>query len=144
MRTIFILTALAVAVLVASNDSSHAQRQWYRGNVREIIKKLESDTDRFKSSLDKSLDRSGLDGSRREDQINDYVRVFEEATDRLRDRAEEQQYAPNLARVVLYRGRSINTFMRNHQLGGDAESDWVKVRNDLTWLANSYYIKWRW
>lgn len=144
MRTIFILTALAVTVLIASSDSALAQGQWYRGNVREIIRKLETDTDRFKSSLDKGLDRSNLNGTRQEDRINEYVRQFEEATDRLRDRAEEQQYAPNLAREVLYRGRSINTFMRNNKLGAEAESDWVKVRNDLTWLANSYYIKWRW
>jgi hypothetical protein len=144
MRTIFILTALAVTVLIASSDSVQAQGQWYRGNVREIIRKLEANTDRFKRSLDNGLDRSNLNGTRREDQINEYVRQFEEATDRLRDRAEDQQYAPNLAREVLYRGRSINTFMRNNQLGGDAKSDWVRVRNDLTWLANSYYIRWRW
>jgi hypothetical protein len=67
---------------------------------------------------------------------------FEEATDRLRDRAEDQQYAPNLAREVLNRGRSINAFMRNHRLGGQSESDLARVRNDLNRLANAYYVNW--
>ena len=144
MRRTLILTALALTVLIASNVSAVAQRQWYRGNVKEIIRKLEADTDRFKSSLDSGLDRSNLNGSKREDEINEYVRRFEEATDRLRDRAEDEQYAPNLAREVLQRGKAINGFMRTYRLGGDAESDWVRVRNDLTWLANSYHVKWRW
>jgi hypothetical protein len=117
---------------------------WYRGNVREIIRELESDTDRFKGSLDTALDHSRLNGSRAEDEINGYVKRFEEATDRLRDRAEDREHAPNLAREVLNRGRSINAFMRTHRLGGRAESDWAQVRTDLNRLSNSYYINWRW
>jgi len=77
-------------------------------------------------------------------EINEHVKRFEEATDRLRDRAEDREYAPNLAREVLNRGRNINTFMRNHRLGGKAESDWAQVRGDLNRLSNSYYINWRW
>ena len=140
-------TILAVAVstfLIVSTGSTLAQRQWYRGNVREVIRDLESDTDRYKDSLDNALDHSRLNGSRTEDEINEHVKRFEEATDRLRDRAEDRQYAPNLAREVLNRSRSINVFMRRHRLGGQAESDWAKVRNDLNRLANSYYINWRW
>jgi hypothetical protein len=144
MRRFAILTAVVLTFLIVSTGSTLAQRQWYRGNVREIIRDLESDTDRYKGSLDNALDHSRLNGSRTEDEINEHVKRFEEATDRLRDRAEDRQYAPNLAREVLNRGRSINVFMRRHRLGGQAESDWAKVRNDLNRLANSYYINWRW
>jgi len=143
MRKLTILAAV-LTFLVVSTGSTFAQRQWYRGNVRDVIRDLESDTDHYKGSLDSALDRSRLNGSRTEDEINEYVKKFEEATDRLRDRAEDRQYAPNLAREVLNRGRSINVFMRRHRLGGQAESDWAKVRNDLNRLANSYYINWRW
>ena len=142
MKVTFWLLALAVVLNMTVNGL--AQRRWYRGNVREIIRELESDTDRFKSSLDSALDRSTLNGTRAEDEINAYVKQFEEATDRLRDRSEDREYAPNLAREVLARGRSINGFMRANRLGGRAESDWVQVRNDLNRLANSYYIGWRW
>lgn len=115
-----------------------------RTNVHQIIRNLETDTDTFKSSLDHSLDNGPLDGSRAEDEINEYVKQFEHATDKLKDKAEDRQYAPNLAREVLIRGRSINAFMRKHKLSHDANNDWARVRNDLTLLAAGYRIKWRW
>jgi hypothetical protein len=144
MRRFAVLTAAVFACLIVSTGSTFAQRPWYRGPVREIIRDLESDTDNFKGSLDNALDHSRMNGTRAEDEINDYVKQFEAATDRLRDRAEDREHAPNLAREVLNRGRSINVFMRRHRLGGRAESDWARVRNDLNRLANSYYINWRW
>ena len=140
----FTIFAAVLTLLIISTGSTLAQRTWYRGNPRQIIKELETDTDRYKSSLDDALDRSRLNGSRAEDEINQFVKRFEEATDRLRDRAEDREYAPNLAREILERGRSINAFMRRHRLGGKAESDWVQVRNDLNRLANTYYLNWRW
>ena len=143
MKPLFLLLASAMILLNATGNTL-AQRPWYRGNVREIIRQLESDTDRFKSSLDSALDRSSLNGTRAEDEINEYVKRFEEATDRLRDRSEDREFAPNAVREVLARGRSINVFMRTHRLGGRAESDWARVRNDLNRLANSYNIGWRW
>jgi len=115
-----------------------------RTNVRQIIRNLETDTDTFKSSLDRALDHSPLDGTRSEDEINEYVKQFEHATDKLKDKAEDQKYAPNLAREVLVRGRSINSFMRKHQLSQDANNDWARVRDDLTLLAHGYRINWHW
>ena len=144
MRRFAILTTAVLTFVIISTGSTLAQRSWYRGNVRDIIRDLEADTDRFRSSLDSALDNSRLNGTRAEDEINEHVRRFEEATDRLRDRAESQQHAPNLAREVLSRGRSINTFMSRNRLGGQAQADWSRVRNDLNRLANSYYINWRW
>ena len=124
--------------------NSLAQRTVVRTNVRQIIRNLETDTDMFKGSLDRALDHSPLDGTRSEDEINEYVKQFEHATDKLKDKAEDQKYAPNLAREVLIRGRSINTFMRKHQLSQDANNDWARVRDDLTLLAHGFRINWRW
>ena len=144
MKRILGLTLLGAMILTVSVGSTLAQRPWYRGDVRQIIRNLETDTDTFKSSLDHALDRSPLDGTKAEDEINEYVKQFEHATDKLKDRAEDNRYAPNLAREVLIRVRSINTFMRKHQLGGDAGNDWARVRQDLTLLAAGYKINWRW
>jgi hypothetical protein len=142
----FVNLALSLSMLLAlSTMHSRAQRTTvYRTDVRQIIRNLETDTDTFKRSLDHALDRSPLDGTRSEDEINEYVKQFEHATDKLKDRAEDRRYAPNLAREVLVRGRSINAFMRKHQLGGDADNDWTRVRDDLTLLAHGYRINWRW
>jgi len=135
---------LALSMLTLATNSRAQRTNVVRTNVRQIILTLETDTDTFKRSLDHALDRSPLDGTRAEDEINEYVKQFEHATDKLKDRAEDNRYAPNLAREVLIRGRSINTFMRKHQLGGDAGNDWARVRQDLTLLAAGYKINWRW
>ncbi len=131
--------------LSLAHRNSLAQRtSVVRTNVHQIIRNLETDTDTFKNSLDRALDHSPLDGTRSEDEINEYVKQFEHATDKLKDKAEDQKYAPNLAREVLVRGRSINSFMRKHQLGQDTNNDWARVRDDLTLLAHGYRINWRW
>lgn len=145
IRRLVNFTLCLLMLLTLSTKAMLAQRTTViRTNVNQIIRNLETDTDTFKSSLDHALDRSRLDGTRSEDEINEYVKQFEHATDKLKDKAEDQKYAPNLAREVLIRGRSINTFMRKHQLGQNADSDWARVRNDLTLLARGYRINWRW
>ena len=143
----FTLSVLILLTLTTMNSLAHRNslvQRVVRTNVREIIRNLEADTDTFKSSLDYALDHSPLDGTRSEDEINEYVKQFERATDKLKDKAEDQKYAPNLAREVLVRGRSINMFMRKHQLGQAANNDWDRVRNDLTLLAHAYRVNWRW
>ena len=144
MKRLLVPGLVVMLVLVGSAQYLRAQQPWYRGDVHEIIKQLETDTDKFKSSLDKALDRSRLNGTRAEDEINNYVRHFEEATDRLRSRSEDREFAPGAAREVLNRGRAINRFMSTHNLEAGAEGDWGRVRNDLSRLANAYYIRWRW
>jgi hypothetical protein len=117
---------------------------YQREDVKRILKRLEEDTDRFAKSLDSALDHSPINGTQAEDEINKYVHQFEEATDRLKDRYEDQGYAPNAAREVLGRGQSIDRFMRQHRLGSKAEGDWQIVRSDLNLLARAFRISWRW
>ena len=143
MKRITILIALSTIVTLCLIQNSQAQRA-SRINVREIIRQLETDTDRFKPSLDSALDDSQLNGTKAEDEINEYVKRFEEATDRLRGRAEDREAAPGVAREVLTRARYINTFMRSHRLSARAVADWATVRNDLNRLAIAYNIRWRW
>jgi len=136
-------SALMVLTILAAM-STVVQAQWYRGNPKETLRRLEEDTDHFSKSLDNDLDHSSLNGTRAEDEINGYVHDFEEATDKLKDRFEDQKYSPGLAREVLIRGRRINTFMRRNHLGERSMTDWVRVRQSLDRLAYAYRITWRW
>ena len=72
--TFLLIVSLMLVSSVTVNSLAQRKRPWYRGNVREIIRQLESDTDRYKSSLDSALDRSSLNGTRTEDEINEYVK----------------------------------------------------------------------
>ena len=135
-----ILTILILVSFVSPVWAVAPQRE----DVKRILKRLEEDTDRYSKSLDSALDKSPLNGTRAEDEINNYVHQFEEATDHLKDKYEDQGAAPNLTREVLSRAQSIDRFMRRNSLGGQAESDWRIVRSDLNLLARSYRIAWRW
>lgn len=143
MKSVFAVMIVLLATFIFA-DSAVGQRRWYRGNPRGTIQSLENNTDRFRRSLDSALDDSRLNGTRTEDQVNEYVDAFEQATDRLRERSDDRQFAPGAAREVLTRGRSIDVFMRRHRLARNAENDWVRVRNDLNRLASGYYIRWIW
>lgn len=132
------------AALITLTVIGIANAQWYRGNLKEILRRLEEDSDRFTKSLDSDLDHSALNGTRSEDEINRYVHEFEEATDHLKDRYDNQQAAPNLAREVLVRGRSIDTFMKRNRPGARSMTDWARVRQSLDQVAHAYRIRWRW
>ena len=114
-RFYFFISALAFALALSSGvEQVSAQRE----DVKQILRRLEDNTDRFSKSLDSALDHSPLNGTRAEDEINGYVHDFEEATDHLKDRYSDNGAAPNLAREVLARGQSIDRFMRRNRLGG--------------------------
>jgi DNA repair ATPase RecN len=144
MKRVLALSALAVGFLVLSADSAFGQAVWYSGNVTETMRSLESNTDKFAESLNKALDASKLDGTKVQDQINGYVDQFEEATDKLEQKVEDQQAAPGLFKEVVKRAKTINKAMLKYKLGPEAEADWAKVRNDINSLGKSYAIVVKW
>jgi hypothetical protein len=136
-------TLVSVSLILLTH-SALVDAQWNRGNLRETLRRLEEDTDRFSKSLNYDLDHGPLDGTRAEDDINKYVHEFEEATDKLKDRYEDQKASPNLAREVMVRGRSVDSFMRRNRPGERSMTDWTRVRASLDQLAYAYRIRWRW
>ncbi|MDX6709275.1 MAG: hypothetical protein QOH96_291, partial [Blastocatellia bacterium] len=54
--------------------------------IRQLLHTINTQSERFRHSLDSSLDKSRLDDTRREDDINAYMKAFEKETDRLKDR----------------------------------------------------------
>jgi len=127
IKKMLIVTA-ALCCVCFTSVAAYAQSDQ---DVRHLLKRLEDNADRFRSSLDHALDHSSLNGSRTEDEINSYVHSFEKATDRLKHDYEKHGSDPDNAREVLLRGRYIECFMRNHDLGIKAKGDWQVVRNDL-------------
>jgi hypothetical protein len=124
-----------------------AQPRPYRPDkrqVKDLLKRIEKGADRFRKSLDDALDKSRLDRTEREDLINRYVRDFENATDRLKDRAGHGGAASGDAEEVLQRAAVIDRFMRGRRLDPRAERDWQSLRSDLDQLARIYRVTNRW
>jgi hypothetical protein len=122
---------VAMAVLGFIFFTSIAANAQSDEEIRHLLKRLEDNADRFRSSLDHALDHSSLNGSRTEDEINAYVHEFERATDRLKHDYEHHGSDPDNAREVILRARRIECMMRQYDLGLRAKGDWQVVRNDL-------------
>ncbi len=124
-----------------------AQQRPYRlgdPQVEQVIRRVETGADRFRTSLNAALDRSRLDGTRREDNINEFVRNFENATDRLRERFNNRSSVAADVEAVLSSAASIDGFMSRNRLTSGAQGDWTLLKTDLNSLASAYNVAWNW
>ena len=149
MRTKLILFAFSFATLLVLVSSAEAQvaGQPYRITDREVARLLDrirSKTNTFRDSLKKALNDSRLDRTQREENVNDYVKAFEEETKRLDDHFDHHKSTVADVDSVMQRAARINTFMILHPLDARVQGDWATLRADLELLANAYNISWKW
>jgi len=112
--------------------------------VERILHRIENQANSFRHSLDASLDRSRLNGTNREDDINASIKNFDEQTKRLHDRFDDHKSVAADVEAVLNRAADIDQFMRRQRLSGRAQNDWSALRASLDELAAAYNVTWRW
>ena len=114
--------------------------------VEAIIHRIENQSDTFRKSLDAALDKSRLDGTRREDDINSFVKEFYKETKQLHENFDSHKSTANDVRTVLDRAAQIDQFIARNRLRNDREAqrDWAKLRTHLDELARVYSVSWRW
>jgi hypothetical protein len=142
-------TLIASLSLIAIGDRyiASAQRDSYRpgtAEVDQLLRRIDRESAQFRASLYAALDRSQLDGTAQEDNINEFVRNFEIATATLRDRFRQRTDVSSQVSEVLNRAAFINRFMERHRLAQTAEQDWANLRSDLDQLARYYNVEARW
>lgn len=145
--TLFFFAA-AFVVTVSASTEANAQRR-VRANriakaeVDRIIKRVEERTDTFVRQFDRSLDNSRLNGTQREDNLNQRARDLESATDELRREFDRRDnWNENRAEVqrCLNIASDINVAMRNRRLNRATENNWANVRAELNALASVYRL----
>jgi hypothetical protein len=137
---------LCTAFLVSSSAAQEIG-QPYRVNDKEverIIRRIEQQSDRFRSSLDSALDKSRFNGSNREDDINAFVKTYYQQTKRLRDHFNHHSSASADVQAVLDSAARIDEFMGRNRLSSRAEDDWATLKHNLDELASAYNVNWRW
>ena len=140
-------TALLMVVLMALTGAgfSALAQQPYRVSDRQVdqlLRRIEKRADAFESSLDASLDRSRLNGTAREDEIEAAMSDFEHATDRLREHFNDRRSVSADVQDVLSRADSLEALTSNLKLTTRASRDWQALRRDLTTLASYYNVSW--
>jgi len=143
--SVTLLTALAITTFNGLN--AFAQQRAYRvtyQQVDQVLGRIESRSTQFRRDLYAALNRTPIDGTRQEDNINEFVRSFEQSTASLRDRFRSRRDVAADVSEVLNRAAFIDGFMRRHNLGASAEEDWRALRADLDVLADYYNVTARW
>lgn len=112
-------------------------------NVGFIIKRLETNTDQFRSSLDVDFDNTNND-ERREAIVEARVAGFEFATDRLRDRVADGEVIPSDIENILSRALMIEQSLQKAKVSPEAKEDWKRIRMNLDNLAKAYNVSWVW
>jgi hypothetical protein len=141
--------AFAVCLLVAMSVSLQAQNRRYRNRtyskseIDRLIRRVENQSDLFVRSFDRSLDNSRLDGSMREDNLNQRARNLETDLDSLRQEFDRtDRYLDTRSRVsrALNTAEGINAVLRRRRLRGNAERVWAQLRSELNALAYAYNL----
>jgi hypothetical protein len=114
------------------------QRERLRASARRI-----SDMSRqFEREMDRVLDRSRIDGTRREDRINDVARDFRFAAEDFRSRlgdARNLYRSTSEARNLLRLGARIDRLMsRVRFVDSRAVSTWAQIRQELRVVSDAY------
>ncbi len=112
--------------------------------LRDVSARLDDRTRDFQRSLDRLLDRSRYDDTRREDNINHNVRILRDAASRFRSRAGDSNdlsRSSDEARRLLDAAAQVSRSLRRVRLDGRASSDWAQIRNDLRTVADIYNFR---
>jgi hypothetical protein len=138
---------IAMFVVVLAVDTANAQGRRYRvraisqQQVEQLLERIEERTDAFSNQLNKSLDRSRLDGGRTEDNIAERASELENSTDELRrefDHNDTRGENRPEAQKILRAATQVNRIMMRRNFSRQAENSWLRLRTELNTLARIY------
>lgn len=137
--------ALFVVLVFAENGSAQNRRGRYvsKQQVENLLERIEERSDKFSNQLNKSLDRSRLDGGRTEDNITAQVRRLENATDELRREFDHNDTRAENAREVqkvFSAARAVNRIMLRRNFSRQSEQSWVRLRAEINALGTLFRI----
>jgi Skp family chaperone for outer membrane proteins len=116
------------------NERRDERRDERRERVEDLLGRIEDGTDTLRRSVDKELDNdSRLNGTDREDEINDFFEEFERDTNNLKNRYRSEQSVQTEVREVLDSARRIDNFIQRYNLD-DAQDEWEAMETDLEQL----------
>jgi hypothetical protein len=103
--------------------------------VKDNARNLERDVDRF-------LDNSRANGTRREDRINNEVREFRQAADRFRSRVGNNGNNRNQgyqeAQYLLQAANNTERMLSRLRVDSRTYADWRQIKQDLRTISNAY------
>lgn len=115
-----------------------------RRRLRDLARRIDDRSRSFQRNLDRALDRSRIDDTRREDNINDLARDFRNAANRFRNVAgdsDDLYRSQDEARQLLQHSARIERALSRVRLDSRTSNDWYQIRADLRTVADIYRLR---
>jgi hypothetical protein len=138
-KTIF-MALLVVAASIAMVDTGLAQFTSNNASIRDIVRRIQTDTSTLRSSAQNAADR----GNYRMNELNQLLADFDAAVVQLDRRLGTRRAGAEDARLVLDKGLQIDNFFANNRIRSGTLGDWQRLRGDLDQLAQAYNLNWQW
>src|SRR5918993_2276682 len=109
--------------------------------VRDSAHRLDRLAKDFERDMDRALDRSRVNGSSREDRINEEVHQFRDAVGDLKSRVgngRDLNRSADEARRVLEEGQQLDRVARPRWFDGRLASEWSQIQQELRYISNVY------
>ena len=145
----YIWMSMAVALLLPGIVAAQPPRRDYpprggRGpDISRVVADCEARTNQFRVSLRAALDRSALNGTQREDQLNVDASRLERSMNMVRE-AWNREHDPGRTRRfvsdAIAVGQDINRTMVRRRLNPDVQRQWDAVRTELNRLAEAFEL----
>ncbi len=139
IKQTIITTLLLVIASVGMVDSAKAQ---YRGNnsqIRDIVRRIQTDTNNLRSAAQSAANR----GNYRANELNQLIANLDVATQQLSRSLFGRRDTTANARLVLDRAAEIDTFFGNARTGAGMQRYWQPLRSDFDQLATAYNLNWQ-
>ena len=115
-----------------------------RRQLRDLARRISDRSRDLQRDVDRALDNSRVNGTRREDNINQEARELRDAASRFRNVAGDSNdldRSSDEARRLLDQASRISRMLGRARLDGRAGGDWNQLRNDLRTVANIYNLR---
>ena len=122
------------------NDDYYRRGRYDERYVRDSIHRLDRLAKEFERDVDRALDRSRRNGTRREDMINNEARQFRNAVSNLKSRfgnGRDLNRSRNEAQRVLAEAQQIDR-IAGRRLDNEVASDWAQIRQELRVISDVY------
>ncbi len=115
-----------------------------RRQLRELARRIDDRSRDLQRDVDRLLDNSRINGTRREDRINNEARDLREAARRFRNVAGDSDYlqrSRDEASRLLQEASRVGRMLSRLRIDSRTSSDWNQLRHDLRAVADIYNLR---
>jgi len=113
--------------------------------LRDVAERVKDNARNLERSVDRLLDNSRVNGTRREDRINGDVKEFRQAADRFRSRVGDNGNDRNRgyqeAQYLMQAANRTENMLSRLRVDSRTYADWRQIKQDLRTIANAYGLR---